>query len=93
MSDDGNEPPELAIYRRLEALNASRVRDVDDPALDRVLAKARGALVRELLRCVAAIERLPENRDRNLAAEQAVRRAGQLEFLRATISEMGGLQS
>ena len=47
MSDDGNEPPEsLAIYRRLEALNASRVRDVDDPALDRVLAKARGALVR-----------------------------------------------
>ena len=90
MSAGGNEPPELAIYRRLEALNASRVRDVDDPALDRVLAKARAALVRELLRCVAAIERLPEAKDREVALQQRARRAGQLEFLRATVAEMGG---
>ena len=78
------------IYRRLEALNESRVRGVDDPALDRVLAKARGALVRELLRCISAIERLPEAKDRELAAEQRAKRAGQLDFLRATITEMGG---
>lgn len=81
--------PELAIYRRLEALNESRVRGVADPAMDRVLAKARGALVRELLKCVAAIERLPEAKDREAALEQRVKRAGQLEYLRAVISEMG----
>ena len=83
-----NDPTD--IYRRLQALNESRVRGVDDPAMDRVLAKARAALVRELLRCVAAIERLPEAKDREVALQQRARRAGQLEFLRATVAEMGG---
>ena len=78
------------IYNRLEALNASRVRGVDDPAMDRVLAKARAALIRELLKCVSAIERLPESKDRDLALEQRAKRAGQVDFLRATITEMGG---
>lgn len=84
-----SDPPELAIYRRLVALNESRVRGVDDPAMDRVLAKARAALIRELLRCVAAIERLPEARDREAALEQRAKRAGQVEYLRAVIGEMG----
>jgi hypothetical protein len=84
------EPPELAIYRGLEALNESRVRGVDDPAMDRVLAKARAALIRELLKCISAIERLAEAKDRGLAAEQAAKRRSQLEYLRATVAEMGG---
>ena len=85
MSDDP-----IDIYNRLQALNESRVRGVDDPAMDRVLAKARAALIRELLKCISAIERLPEARGRELAAEQTVKRRGQIDFLRATITEMGG---
>ena len=85
-----DEPAELAIHRRLQALNESRLRGVDDPAMDRVLTKTRAGLVRELLRCVAAIERLPVAGDRELALEQSAKRASQLEYLRATINEMGG---
>ena len=39
----------------------SRVLGVADPAMDKVLTKARGALVRELLKCISAIERSPRS--------------------------------
>ena len=78
------------VYDRLQALNESRVRGVDDPAMDRVLAKARAALIRELLRCISAIERLPVEKDRDLALEQAAKRASQIEYLRCVLAELGG---
>jgi hypothetical protein len=77
------------IYNRLKALNESRVRGVEDPALDKALSKARLALIRELLKCIAAIERLPEAKDREVALEQRAKRAGQTEYLRAVIAQMG----
>ena len=84
------EPAELAAYARLQALAASRVRGVADPRLDRVLARTRTALIRETLRCIAAIERLPVAKNRELALEQAAKRASQVEFLRAGLDELGG---
>ena len=75
------ESDELAAYRRLQALAESRVRGVADPAMDRALARTKAALIRELHRCIAAIERLPAAKDRELALEQAAKRASQVEYL------------
>lgn len=64
-------PDELEAYRRLQALVESRVRGVADPAMDRVLARTKAALIRDLHRCIAAIERLPVAKDRELALDPA----------------------
>jgi hypothetical protein len=82
------ESAELAAYRRLQTLVESRVLGVADPAMDRVLRRTRDAMIREALRCIAAIERLPAAKDRELALEQAAKRASQVEFLRALIAEL-----
>ena len=77
------------IYDRLHAPAESRVRGVADAALDKVLSKTRLALIRELLRCISAIERLPEARDPEVALEQRAKRASQVEYVRHVIAEMG----
>jgi hypothetical protein len=84
-----DEPAELAAYRRLQALVESRVRGVADPAMDRVLVRTRDAMIRELHKCIAAIERLPAAKNRELALEQAAKRASQVEYFRFIIVELG----
>ena len=86
MSD---EPAELAAYRRLQAMVESRVYGVADSALDRVLQRPRDAMIRELHRSIAAIERLPAAKHRELALEQAAKRASQVEYFRGVIVELG----
>ena len=71
------------------ALAESRVRGVADPAMDRVLQRTRDAMIRELHKCIAAIERLPAAKDRELALEQAAKRASQIEYFRFGIVELG----
>ena len=82
-----DEPAE--IYVRLHALSESRATDVPDKALDRLMEKARRALVRELLKTTDAIQRLPKSKEPG-AEERAVRRRGQLTYLQAVVREMGG---
>ena len=65
------------------------MRGVADPAMDRVLARTKDALIRDLHRCIAAIERLPAAKDRELALEQAAKRASEIEFLRFAIVQIG----
>ena len=80
---------ELDAYQRLQALAASRLGGVPDPAMARVLERMKTAIIRETLKCIAAIERLPTAKDSEQALEQAAKRASQLEFLRALIDELG----
>ena len=83
------EAPELASYRRLQALAQSRVYGVADPAMDRVLQRTRDAMIREFHRSIVAIENLPEAKDREVALEQGTKRRSQVEFFRFVIAELG----